>query len=139
MLCHVHAYNFFGGSTRLLIPDNLKTGVTGNSRYETVLNRSYQELTEYYGTAIVPAGVRHPQDKSHAESGVNFASTWILAALRNRHFFSLKETNETVSEKLTELNRRLFKKMIGCRESAFQTEEVAFMRPLPTIPYEVAQ
>ena len=25
--CHVHAYTYFGGSTRLLVPDNLKTGV----------------------------------------------------------------------------------------------------------------
>jgi len=65
--CHIHAYEYFGGVTRLLIPDNLKTGVTKNTRYETVLNRSYQELAEYYGTAIVPARVEHPKDKSHAE------------------------------------------------------------------------
>ena len=63
-----------------LIPDNLKTGVIKNTRYETVLNRSYQELAEYYDTAIVPARVEHPRDKSHAEGTVRFASTWILAA-----------------------------------------------------------
>ena len=62
--CHVHAYEYFGGVTRLLIPDNLKTGITKNNRYETVLNRSYQELAEYYDTAIVPARVEHPKDKS---------------------------------------------------------------------------
>ena len=89
--CHIHTYNYFGGVTRLLVPDNLKTGVTKNTRYETVLNRTYQELAEYYGTAIVPARVHHPQDKSHAEGGVNFASTWILAALRSRKFFSVEE------------------------------------------------
>lgn len=55
LMCHVHAYEYFGGVTRLLIPDNLKTGVTKNNRYETVMNRSYQELAEYYDTAIVPA------------------------------------------------------------------------------------
>ena len=33
--CHVHAYEYFGGVTRLLIPDNLKAGVTKNNRYET--------------------------------------------------------------------------------------------------------
>ena len=73
--CHVHAYEYFGGVTRLLIPDNLKTGVTKNNRYETVLNRSYQELAEYYDTAIVPARVEHPKDKSLAEGSVKFAST----------------------------------------------------------------
>ena len=57
LACHVHAYEYFGGVTRLLIPDNLKTGVTKNTRYETVLNRSYHELAEYYNTAVVPARV----------------------------------------------------------------------------------
>jgi transposase len=73
--CHVHAYEYFGGVTRLLISDNLKTGVTKNTRYETVLNHSYQELAEYYGTAIVPARVEHPKAKSLAEGTVKFAST----------------------------------------------------------------
>ena len=84
--------------TRLLVPDNLKTGITKNTRYETVLNRSYQEMAAYYGTAIILARVRHPQDKSHAEGGVRFASTWILAALRDRKFFSVEEARSAVKE-----------------------------------------
>lgn len=64
--------------TQLLIPDNCKTATTANTRYETVLNRSYQELAEYYGTAIVPARVRKPQDKSAAEASVRFAETRII-------------------------------------------------------------
>lgn len=56
--CHVHAFNYFGGAARLLAPDNCKTATTSNTRYETILNRSYQELAEYYGIAIVPARVR---------------------------------------------------------------------------------
>lgn len=120
--CHIHAYEYFGGATRLLIPDNLKTGVIKNTRYETVLNRSYQELAEYYDTAIVPARVEHPRDKSHAEGTVRFASTWILAALRNEHFFTLTEAKEAVSSKLEELNTREFKRREGCRKSAYLEE-----------------
>ena len=62
LLCHVHAFEYFGGVTKIIVPDNLKTGVTANTRYETQLNASYRELAEYYGTAIVPARVRKPQD-----------------------------------------------------------------------------
>ena len=62
LMCHVHAYEYFGGVTRLLVPDNLKTGITSNTRYETQLNESYRDMAEYYGTAIVPARVRKPQD-----------------------------------------------------------------------------
>ena len=138
LLCHAHAYSYFGGVTRLLIPDNLKTGVTKNTRYETILNRSYQELAEHYDTAIVPARVEHPKDKPLAEGTVKFASTWILAALRDRRFFSIREAQEAVAEKLEELNDRPFKKREGCRRSAFLTEEQEFMKPLPTAAYEPA-
>lgn len=137
---HVHAFTYFGGVPRLLIPDNLKTGVTKNTRYETVLNKSYQEMAEYYGIAAVPARVEHPQDKSHAEATVRFASTWILAALRNEHFFTLGEARQAVREKLEELNNRPFTggARSGCRRSAFLEEERDFLRPLPAEPYEPA-
>ena len=136
--CHINAYEYFGGVTRLLIPDNLKTGVTKNTRYETVLNRSYQELAEYYGTAIVPTRVEHPKDKSYAEGTVKFASTWILAALRNERFFTLREAKEAVRMKLEELNLRSFTAKDGCRRSAYLEEEQPFMRPLPIRRYEIA-
>ena len=38
---HVNAYQFYGGSTRILTPDNLKTGVIKNTKNETVINRVY--------------------------------------------------------------------------------------------------
>ena len=110
LLCHVHAYEYFGGVPRLTIPDNLRTGVLKNTRLDTVLNRSYSELADHYGTAIVPARIRRPQDKSHAEGSVSYASTWILAALRNDTFFSLADAKEAVAEKLEELNGYTFKK-----------------------------
>lgn len=89
--CHVHAYKYFGGVTRLLIPDNLKTGITRNTRYKTSILRAYKEMVEHYNTAIVLARVKHPDDKPNAEGSVKFATTWILAALRNYHFFSIEE------------------------------------------------
>ena len=138
LLCHVHAYDYFGGVTRLLIPDNCKTATISNTRYGAILNRSYQELAEHYGTAIVPARVRHPQDKSHAESSVRFAETWIIAALRNQKFFSIKEVKEAVSQKLEELNDRRFKSRAGTRRSAYLEEEKAFMLPLPDFRFEPA-
>ena len=52
LMCHVHAFSYFGGVPRLLIPDNCKTATTANTRYETMLNRSYQELAEHFGTSI---------------------------------------------------------------------------------------
>lgn len=138
LLCHVHAYNYFGGVARLLIPDNCKTSTISNTRYDTVLNKSYQELAEHYNTAIVPARVKAPQDKSHAEGSVKFAETWIIAALRNQKFFSLDEVKDAVAEKLKELNSRPFKSRVGNRIDAYLTEEKPYMMPLPTTDFEPA-
>lgn len=118
LLCHVHAYEYFGGVPRLLIPDNLKTGVTKNTRLDTILNRSYIELADHYQAAIVPTRVKAPKDKSHAEGTVSYASTWILAALRNETFFTLVDAKEAVAEKLEELNEYPLKKREGNRRES---------------------
>ncbi|MCD8379585.1 MAG: IS21 family transposase [Lachnospiraceae bacterium] len=138
ILCHVHAYEYFGGVTRLLIPDNLKAGVTKNTRYETVIPRAYREMAEHYDTAIVPARPKAPDDKPNAEGSVKFATTWIIAALRNYHFFSFEEARTAVAEKLEELNNKPFTKRPGCRRTAYNEEEREFMQPLPAHPYEPA-
>lgn len=135
---HVHAYEFFGGITRILIPDNLKTGVISHTRKELVLNRSYQEMAEHYNTAIIPARPYTPKDKPNAEGTVGIISTWIIAALRNRKFFSFKELNIAIQEKLKEFNSRPFQKKNGSRYTAFENEEKPFLMALPTSKYEIA-
>lgn len=62
ILAHVNAYGYFGGVTRILVPDNLKTGITKHTRHETVVNKTYQEMAEHYRTAVIPARVRSPKD-----------------------------------------------------------------------------
>lgn len=136
LICHVHAYEYFGGVTRVLVPDNLKTGVTANTRYETQLNESYRELAEYYGTAIVPARIRKPQDKGLVERSVGFSTTWITAALRERKFFSFAEVREAVDERLEYVNTKPFQKRSGNRREAYLSEEKEFMLPLPKHRYE---
>ena len=123
LMCHVHAYEYFGGVTRVLVPDNLKTGVTANTRYETQLNESYRELAEYYGTAIVPARVRKPQDKGLVERSVGFSTTWITAALRERKFFSFAEVRDAVAERLEFINTKPFQKRPGSRREAYLSEK----------------
>ena len=136
LLCHTHAFEYFDGVPRLLIPDNLRTGVTTNTRLDTIINRSYTELADHYGAAVVPARVKAPRDKSHAEGTVSYASTWILAALRNDTFFSLADAKEAVAAKLELLNGYPFKKREGNRREAYLMEEKEFMQPLPANPYE---
>jgi transposase len=134
---HVNAYGYFGGVTRILVPDNLKTGVTRHTRQETVINKTYQEMAGHYGTAVLPARVRSPKDKASVEGSVGVISTWIIAALRNQRFLSLWELNLSIRSKLAEFNAKPFQKKEGSRMSVFE-EEWAFLLPLPEHPYEAA-
>jgi transposase len=134
---HVHAYEFFGGVTRLLVPDNLKTGVVKADWYTPEINKTYHEMAEYYGTAVIPTGIRKPRDKASVERTVGILSTWIIAALRNRQFFTLPELNEAMWQKLDEFNKKPFQKRPGNRKEAFR-EELPFLMPLPSTPFEIS-
>lgn len=136
---HIHAFRFYGGVTRIVVPDNLKTGVALASPTEPVLNRTYQEMAEHYQTTIIPARVRHPKDKASAEGTVGNISTWIIASLRHQQFFSIQEVNKAIQEKLTELNTKPFQKKAGNRLAAFTDEEKFALLPLPDSLYELAQ
>jgi transposase len=135
---HVRAMQFFGGVTAIVVPDNLKSGVVKASLYEPQINVSYLEWAQHYSTVIMPARVRKPKDKSKVEVAVLIVSRWIIAALRNRKFFSLAELNKAIQELLALLNNKPFKKLKGCRRDAYEAFERAALKPLPSQRYEMA-
>jgi transposase len=136
---HVRAFEFGGGLTELVIPDNLRTGVTRACRYEPELNPTYQDLAVHYGVAVMPARVRKPRDKAKVEAGVQLVQRWILARLRHRKFFSLGELNQAIRELLGPLNQRPFRKHPGSRRSLFQSLEQPALRPLPEERFTYAE
>jgi transposase len=135
---HVHAFEYFNGVTEILVPDNLKSGVTHPCRYEPDINPTYADLAEYYGTVVIPARVRKARDKAKVESAVLITERWILAALRNHRFFSLKEANHAIREKLQELNNRKFQKLDSTRKELYENLDRPALKPLPEKPYEYA-
>lgn len=52
---HMRAFEFFGGVTEVVVPDNLKSAVKQPSYYEPDLNPTYRDLGEHYRVAIIPA------------------------------------------------------------------------------------
>lgn len=136
---HVRAVEYFGGSPRAWVCDNLRSAVTKARRYEPDLNPAYSEFAAHYGVAILPARVRKPRDKAKVENAVLIVERWILARLRNRSFFSLAELNRAIAELLEHLNTRPFKKMAGTRRSRFMELERSALRALPPRPIEFAE
>jgi len=136
---HVRTFAFLGGVSELLIPDNLRSGVSKAHRYEPDLNPTYADLASHYGVAVLPARVRKPRDKAKAEAGVLLVERWILAVLRNRSFFSLPELNQEIARLLERLNARPFKKLPGSRQALFEQIDRPALRPLPSQPYAFAE
>lgn len=136
---HIRALTFFGGVPEIIVPDNLKAGVSHASRYEPELNRAYAEFAEHYGVAIIPARVRKPKDKALVEVHVQIVERRLLAPLRDRIFFSLAEANQALAEPLRALNTQPFQKRPGSRFELFTTLDQPVLRSLPTLPFEVAR
>jgi transposase len=135
---HINTFIFFGGVTRIIVPDNVKTGVQKSDWYSPVINLSYHEMAAYYGSAIIPARVRRLKDKASVEGTVGVIYTWIIAALRNGTFFSLHDMNEAISMKLKTFNEKEFQKKPGSRYIAFIDDENEYLMPLPVNQYELA-
>ena len=127
----VRALEFYGGVPEVLVPDQLRSAVTGPDRYDPDINVTMLELATHYDTAIIPARPRKPRDKAKVEAGVLVAQRWIMARLRHRRFFSLDELNVAIAELLDVLNQRPFKKLPGCRRSAFESIDQPALKPLP--------
>src|SRR4051812_5577459 len=137
--CHVRALESAGGVAAIWVPDNLRSGVKSPNLYEPDLNPTYAELARHYGAAVIPARVRKPRDKAKVEQGVLLAERWILAALRNRTFFSLEEARVAVKELVERRNTRPRGQLRGAGRGVFEELERAALKPLPPKPYEFAR
>ena len=135
---HVHAFEAMGGCPAIVVPDNLRSGVTRAHRYEPDVNATYQEMADHFGVAIIPARSYKPRDKAKAEAGVLLAERWIMARLRNEHFTSVGEANLAIRSLVAWINVRPFKKLHGSRQSLFEELDRPALRPLPAVPYEFA-
>jgi len=136
---HARAFEYFGGVVKIVVPDNLKTGITKPNYYEPGVNLAYQDLAEYYKFAVLPARVKKPKDKGAVENGVQNVERWIIAPLRNRQFFSFHEVQTAIRDQLEVLNNRVMQRAGRSRREEFESIDLPNLRPLPEKPYEYAE
>jgi transposase len=136
---HVRMFRSFEGVPRLIVPDNLKSGVNRASFYDPEINRSYGMMASHYGVGILPARPRRPKDKAKVENGVRFAQTCILGRLRRQTFFSLAEANAAIAEALDRINDHVMRRLGVSRRHLFQTVEGPALASLPVEDYEFAE
>src|SRR5947199_3548941 len=127
-------FNFIQGCSKLVIPDNLRSGVNKPCFYDPEINRTYGAMAEHYGVGILPARPRRPRDKAKVEAGVRFAQTYILGRLRNQTFFSLEEANLAIKQAVERINNYVMRRLGTSRTNLFTLIEIPALTPLPTTP-----
>jgi transposase len=137
---HVRAFEFLGGVTQLIVPDQLRSGVSRPCRYEPQVQRTYEELACHYGTAVLPARPAKAKDKAKVEVAVQIVQRWILACLRNETFFTLDALNERIGELLERLNNRPMKDYGGAsRRELFEKIDAPALRAMPSSRFVYAE
>ena len=136
---HMRMWEYFGGVSEIVVPDNLLSGVTKAHRYDPDINANYQHFSEHYGFAIVPARVREPKDKAKVENAVGCVTRQILAALRHITFTSIGEINAAIKPRLAILNNQSFQKMKTSRRELFEIIDQPVLKPLPPERYHYAE
>ena len=136
ILSHTLAYDFFGGTPLIVIPDNLKSAVIKHSKKDgIVINESYAALAKHYNMAVAPARPYKPKDKSKAEQGVQGIQRWILASLRHQTFFNVDELNDAISLLLDNYNNKIVKRFNKSRFEMFLELDKPFLQSLPNERY----
>ena len=136
---HVRMFRFFGGAPKLLIPDNLKSGVNKVSFYDPEINRTYGAMAAHYSVGILPARARRPRDKAKVEAGVRFAQTYILGRLRHLTFFSLAECNAAIALVMQRMNECPMRNLGLSRRELFEIIERDALIALPADDWEFAE
>jgi transposase len=137
---HVRMLQHFEGVPAILVPDQLKSGVSSSCWYEPTVQRTYEELAQHYGTAVIPARPRKPRDKAKVEAGVRIAQRWILARIRNEQFFSLEALNARIAVLVDELNARPMRRYGGkSRNDLFAELDKPALRALPAEHFVISE
>ena len=136
ILSHTLAYDFFGGTPLIVVPDNLKSAIIKNNKKDgIVINESYAALARHYNMAVSPARPYKPKDKSKVEQGVQGIQRWILASLRHQTFFSVDELNDAISLLLDKYNNKIVKRFNKSRFEMFLELDKPFLQSLPNERY----
>lgn len=138
LLCHRHAFEFFGGVPQRVVIDNLKAAILRASRDDPQVQQAYRECAEHYGFLIAPCRIRTPQHKGKVEQGGvhyvkrNFLGgrdpTTLTQANREVHTWCLTTAGERVHGTTREPPLR-----------RFQDTEKALLHPLPPQPYDIGE
>lgn len=133
----VNAILFYGGITKYLVPDNLKTAVIKHTKDELILQSAYSDLEDFYNTIVLPPPARKPKGKATVENHVRYLETHLVEKLKESTYTSLSELNIAIKKRVAVLNSRKFQNKQFSRMDAFLKYDKPCLKPLPGGSYTV--
>jgi len=131
------ALEFFGGTPKAIVPDNLRAAVKRAHRYEPLINDSFADFASHYGTVILPTRAYKPRDKALVEGAVKIVYSRIFVPLSDRCFFDITELNTAIKEHLVRYNSIGFRGRDHSRRILFEEVEKGHLGPLPGTRYHL--
>jgi transposase len=140
LVCHQHAFEYFGGVPQRIVLDNLKTAIVHayTVDQDPVVQQSYRECAEHYGFLIDPCLPRRPEHKGKVErGGVGYLQQSFIPLLEGEP--TLVEANQQLRQWLaTTAGLRVHGTTRAVPLARFEHTEQAALQPLPTTAYDPA-
>jgi transposase len=138
LVCHQHAFEFFGAVPKRLVIDNLKAAILHAYTHDrdAEVQRAYGECAEHYGFLIDPCLPAHPHHKGKVErGGVGYVQSSFRPLLPAGT--ALPDANQRVRQwLLTKAGLRDHGTTHEAPLARFEKVERTQMLPLPTTPYD---
>jgi transposase len=132
---HEKAFRRFGGSTRVVVLDNLREGVLVPDIYDPTLNPLYRDVRAHYGAVALPCRIQDPDRKGKVESGVGHAQR----ALQGKRFESLEEAQAYLDRWEASCADTRIHGTTKRQVAAMFAEEKPALLPLPLEPFRYYQ
>lgn len=134
---HINAFIFFGAVPKRILLDNLKAGVIKPDIYDPIINKSYQELSHFYGFVIDPAKSAKPQHKGKVEKSVHIVKQQLIAAC---HYQNIDHANSFAIEWCKhEISQRECTTTGRTPYELFELEDKPNMLKLRKDPFDLAE
>jgi transposase len=133
---HEKAFRRLGGSTRIVVLDNLKEGVLVHDIYDPTLNPLYRDVLAHYGAVALPCRIKDPDRKGKVEAGVGHAQR---TPLKGKRFESLEEAQAYLDRWETHCADTRIHGTTKRQVAAMFAEEKPALLPLPLEPFRYYQ
>ena len=132
-------FRVFGGAPKLLVPDNLKSGVNKAAFCDPEINRACGALAAHLRRLRSSGASVSAQGQSEGRGGRQIHPDLHLGRLRRLTFFSLAECDAAIGLDMRRMNERPMRNLGLSRRELFETIERDVLIALPAEDWEFAE